>query len=450
MAKKYIVAGAGFRGFCDAIELLKTPGNEVTIVEPAPFFGGLMHSLEINGFYVDKGVHVFDSIPRELAAIVDEIMQGETREIDFVSCSAFNGKLTEVYSLPDLNSLDDDTVKQQIKSELLQMNENPPWDASPANLHELFETRYGKTAAEIYSAVFKKVYDIESVEVEPNAIAQTSLGRLKFLDDEQMLELKRSSDWLESVLAARRIAVGNVDDFVSIYPVDGHAMKGWCDRAVPWLEKKGVRVCLGEKIEHIEERADGVTLTTSKQKIDADHVIWSNDNVAALGAALDIDASRVNQHQYGTPMLFMTMMTRRDQIKDFTYLQNFEPDALTYRTASAGIYSHQEKDGISFVTSECPVTLNSERWNNAEDLVPQVWNEIRDLGIVDADAELLDSNVLRIPSTFKLAKLGYSEKIAWFNEEVARRYQRVLLRNVVPFFRRDIYLDSLKLRDLVE
>ena len=283
--------------------------------------------------------------------------------------------------MPDLNSLDDESAKQQIKSELLEMSENLPADVSPENLHQLFETRYGRTAAQIYSAVFKKVYDIDSVAVEPNAIAQTSLGRLKFLDDDQMLELKRSSDWLESVLAARRVAVGKVDDFVSIYPSDGTAMKGWCDRAAKWLEAKGVQICLAEKIDKIEETAQGITLTTSKQRIEADMVIWSNDNVEALGNALGIDASQVNEHQYGTPMLFMTMMTKAKHIKDFTYLQNFEPNALTYRTASAGIYSNQIKDGVSFVTSECPVSIDSEQWNHAEDLLPLVWDEIKMLKV---------------------------------------------------------------------
>ncbi|MBT8435966.1 MAG: NAD(P)-binding protein, partial [Gammaproteobacteria bacterium] len=82
MGKKYIIAGAGFRGFCDAMELSKIPGAEVTIVESAPFFGGLMHSLEIGGFFVDKGVHVFDSIPMDLADIVNEIMDGQTHKIE--------------------------------------------------------------------------------------------------------------------------------------------------------------------------------------------------------------------------------------------------------------------------------------------------------------------------------------------------------------------------------
>lgn len=450
MGKKYVIAGTGFRGFCDAIELLKTPGNEVTIVESAPFFGGLMHSLEIKGFYVDKGVHVFDSIPKELAPIIDEIMEGQTHEIDFASCSAFNGKVTEIYSLPDLNSLDDDTLKAKIKSELLEAAGSPPWDAEPENLHELFEIRYGKTAATIYSAVFKKVYDIESVEVEANAVAQTSLGRLKFLDDPQMLELKESNEWLETVLAARRIAVGNVDDFVSIYPSDGKAMKGWCDRAKDWLERKGIKVYLGETIENIEETSEGVAVTTDHRLIDADHVIWSNDNVEALGKALGIDASHIREYQYGTPMLFATMMCKAEQIKDFTYLQNFEPNALTYRTAVAGLYSKQEKEGVSFITSECPVSIGSEHWNNAEMLIPDIWDEVKALGVVSADAELLDSHMLRIPSTFKLPKVGYTRQIKQFCDEVASRYDRVLLRNVVPFFRRDIYLDSLKLRDLVE
>ena len=449
MGNKYIVAGAGFRGFCDAMELIKTPGNEVTIIEPAPFFGGLMHSLEIKGFYVDKGVHVFDSIPVDLADIVNEIMDGQSREIEFVSCSAFNGKITDVYSLPDLNSLDDDALKQKIKNELLEAAKNPPVDAEARNLHELFEHRYGNTAAAIYSAVFKKVYDITSVEVEPNAIAQTSLGRLKFLDDEQMLELKGSSAWLDSVLAARRLAVGKVDDFVSIYPNDGQAMKGWCLRAHKWLEAKGVRICLGEKIEHIREHNKALSVATNKQTLEADQVIWSNDNIEALGKALDIDAGHVSKYQHGTPMLFMTMMTNAEHIKGFTYLQNFEPEALTYRTSAAGIYSNQINEGVSFVTSECPVSLNSERWEKAEDLVPEVWEEIKNLGIVSEEAALLDSNVVRIPSTFKLAKLGYSDQIAWFNNEVASRHKRVLLRNVVPFFRRDIYLDSLKLPELL-
>ena len=76
----------------------------------------------INGFAVDKGVHMFDSIPAELAELIADIMDGQVKTIEFVSASAFNGTLTEGYSLPDLSSLDEET-KRKIKTEVLARGE---------------------------------------------------------------------------------------------------------------------------------------------------------------------------------------------------------------------------------------------------------------------------------------------------------------------------------------
>lgn len=447
--KKFIVAGAGFRGFCDAIELAKIPGSEVTIIESAPFFGGLMHSFVIDDFAVDKGVHVFDSIPKDLAKIVTEIMDGEVLTIDFVSASVFNNKVTEGFSLPDLDSLDDETIKEKIKSELLELAKENTSKAKPKSLYENFCQRYGVTAAGIFSDIFKKIYGVTTTEVQPDAINQTSMGRLKFLKDDDMKALKESDEWLDSVLAARRKSVGKVDDFVSIYPSDGNAMRGWCERAHRWLETQGIKVHLGEKITAIEDTSNGVKVVTDKQEIEVDKVVWSNDNVEDLGKALGFDASYIKDYQYGTPMLFVTLMTQKDKIKNFTYLQNFDPNGLTYRTAAAGIFSCQERNGVSFVTCECPAEIGGEMWENPDKAIKVAWDEIKSFGIVAEDAELVNSDVKKIPSSFKLAKLEYAEKIKEFNANVAARTNRVYLRNVVPFFRRDIYLDSLKLRDLI-
>ena len=190
MKKRVMIVGSGFRGFCDALHLMDNPDLEIHIVDSAPFFGGVMHSLDINGFSVDKGVHIFDSIPVSLAETVTEIMDGKVHEIDFVSASAFNNKVTEGFSLPDLNSLDDPTIKKQIREELLALARNPASEA-PATLEALFDQRYGKTAGRIFCDIFRKVYGISADEVEPTAIAQTSMGRLKFLDDPDMLDSGR-------------------------------------------------------------------------------------------------------------------------------------------------------------------------------------------------------------------------------------------------------------------
>ncbi|MGE0755306.1 MAG: NAD(P)-binding protein, partial [Alphaproteobacteria bacterium] len=441
MSKHYVVIGAGFRGFCDSLQLLEA-GHKVTIIDMAPFFGGISYSVDIKGFAVDKGVHMFDSIPQDLADIVTEIMDGQVRTIDFVSVSAFNKKLTDGYSLPDLASLDDSATKQKIKAELLALAKQGGSKRTPQTLAELLEDRYGKTAGGIYADIFKHVYNIEADKAQPDAISKTSLGRLKFLDDPEMVELKSSDPWLDSVLAARRKAIGKVDDLVSIYPDSGEAMRGWCDRAAKWLQAKGATVLLGQPIKALENSAKGITVVTQDHRIEADKVIWTNDNTKALAPLLGFDFD-AGTHISGTPMIFATMITKKEHIKDFTYLQNFDPDGVTYRTASAGIYSGQTReDGASFITCECPANTESDAWKNAPDMFGPIWEECKALNIVAQEAELLDHHILRAPVTFKVAKLGYDEKIAEFQAEVQKRNPRLIFRDVKPFFRREIWLDS--------
>ncbi|MEM7240624.1 MAG: hypothetical protein AAF429_00425 [Pseudomonadota bacterium] len=447
MKKRVMIVSSGFRGFCDALHLMNNPDLELQIIDSAPFFGGVMHSLDIEGFAVDKGVHIFDSIPVSLADTGTEIMDGQVHEIDFVSASGFSNKVTEQLSLPNLNSLDDIKVKEQIRQELLAMAKAAPTGFS-ANLAEYFDQRYGKTAGHIFSQIFHKVYGLASAEVEPTAIAQTSMGRLKFLDDDSMRELKQDP-WLDTVLAARRKTMGRIDEFVSIYPSDGNAMRVWCERAVKWLEARGVAVNLGVKIEKIEENENRVQVHTSNGDVEVDTVICSNDSIKTLGNAIDIPDD-VDRLQYGTPMIFATLLTQADKVRDFTYLQNFEPDQLTYRTAASGRFSHQVRpDGVSFVTAECPIQIGSENWNNPSAMGQKVWDEVKNLGIVDHDAELVDADIKRIPVTFKLARTGYAKAFAHFRQRVVDKHKRIILRDVTPFFRRDIYLDSAHLGDLI-
>lgn len=448
MGKVYVVVGAGFRGYCDTLQLLKEPGAKIYLVDREPFFGGISYSINLKGFSVDKGVHMFDGIPRELADNVTEIMDGRVRTIDFVSVSAFDGRRTDGFSLPDLSSLPDD-AKAQITAELKALAANAGRGPAPRNLRELLQARYGATAGGIFAGIFKSIYNLDAEQAQPDALSKTSLGRLKYLDDPDMVALKASDPFLDSVLAARRQALGKVDDFVSIYPDTGEAMRGWCVRAQKWLEDRGVTMCLGQGIQSIEPAGGKLRLKTEARTIDADRIVWTNDNTQALASLLGFDFD-TSAYISGTPMLFATMITKAEHIKDFTYLQNFEPGGKTYRTASAGIYSGQvDAQGNSFITSECPTPIGSERWNNHTEAHHAIWQECKDLGIISPDAPLADHAVLRLPSTFKVAKLGYDEQIAQFQAEVVRRAPALIFRDVKPFFRRDIYLDSFKVRDLV-
>ena len=447
MGKNYIIVGAGFRGFCDSLELLKIDGNKVHIIEPAPFFGGINYSMKIKGFYVDKGVHIFDSIPFDLADIINEIMEGQTRPVDFVSASAFNGFVTDGYSLPDLSSLEK-SIKQKIKREILELASKGASEKKYKNLEALFIGRFGPTVGNIYRQIFKKIYSINPDLVAASGLAVTSLHRLKFLDDQKMLKLKEDP-YLDTILAARRKSMGKIDDTVSIYPDTGEAMRGWCERAAEWLKSKGAIISLGEKIISIQDNAKGVSVKTDKGIYEANKVIWANDNISSLTNILGIKTD-IKDLQYGTPMVYAILMTHVDKIKNFTYLQNFNINGYTFRTAATGLFSNQVRDdGISFITSECPVEIGSVKWKNAKNLVPDIWEECKALEIVKQDADLVDYKIIRFPSTFKPPLVGYHEKLEDILDEVQKRSQRVYVNNTEPFFRREIYLDSLELNERV-
>lgn len=443
MGKTHIVIGAGFRGFCDSMHLLNQPGNRVIIVDSAPFFGGISYSGTIKGFAVDKGVHLFDAITPDLVDILSEIMDGKIRHIDPIGLSAYNRVMTEGFSLPDLSSLDADT-KDRITHELHAIaNAGGAVDA-PVSLAELFLGRFGTTAGGIFCDIFKAVYNTNAQDVQPDALSKTSLSRLKHLDDAAMLALKSSDPWLDSVLAARRAALGPANKLITVYPDDGHALRGWCDRAAAWLTAKGAQIFLGENITAITQEQGKVVVQTTKQRITGDSVIWTNDNTHDLAKAMGFEFD-TRSYLSTTPMVFATFFTKASDIADFTYLQNFDPGSLTYRTATAGIYSGQvNSDGVSFITCECPTSTESPLWQEAERFAVPIWQECKDLGLIHPDAALVDHHILRLPATYKVAKLGYDARIHEFTDAVATRNPRVIFRDVKPFFRCDIYAESKK------
>ena len=63
---------------------------------------------------------------------------------------------------------------------------------------------------------------------------------------------------------------------------------------------------------------------------------------------------------------------------------------------------------------------------------------------------MIDFDVKKIPSTFKLCKSGYNEAFKNFKKIVNDKYERIIIRDVLPFFRRDIYFDSRHLVEIID
>jgi len=442
MTKSYAVIGSGFRAFCNCLHLSENKDAKVYMIAPAKNFGGVMNSRKVGEFYVDNGVHMFDSIPSALGEIISDIMQNKILDIDFVSESSFGGKITEGFSLPDLSALPDEQINI-IRSELISVKDTKINASEIVSVHDYFLTLYGVTAGKIFIDIFKRLYNVDPKLIHKDAISTTSLARLKFMDDASMLELKSMSSRLDNTLAARRKAQGKLDNFVSIYPKSPLGMRGWCENAKPWLEKqRNVEFLLQNNLEDIEVKGDKLLLKISSGELLVDHIIWANDDYSKLAEIFDLTSSPDNYFHH-VPMVFVTLVTAKKFIKNFTYIQNFNHDGICNRFAASGIYSDQvTTKGLSFITAECPTSIGGDTWESHETLHNQVWEEAKSLGVVAQNAKLEGFDTIRVPKTVKMKMIKFDEKYATFRKELREKSKGVIVSEKVPFFRREIFLQS--------
>ena len=439
--KKILIVGTGFNGFCNALELSKK--HKVTMIDKSPFFGGIMYSRKIYDFYVDNGVHVFDGIPSKLAKLVKRILKNKVEDVEFISQSAFNEKVTKGFSLPDLSSITTQNKKKITKDLLLleKKYKNNSVIIKYSSLHDFFLKRYGVSASKIFSSIFKKIYNIDPKAIEPQAISQTSLARLKFLDDKKMINLKKYK-FLDTVLAARRKTLGKIDDLESIYPVEGKGMRAWCDNAKQFLQKKKVQIFLNQEINTIKKLSKKIHIKTKDTDGKFDKILWCNDNISAINNL--IKNNKVQDFQHSVPVVFYVLVTKKSNIKNFTYLQNFDLKSLSYRIAAGGLYGKQkDKKNNTFITVECPTKINSKIWKNTEKSINKIWNECKKLKLIKKNSRIVKSDFKCIPVTLKMPLKGYSEYRKKILEAASKKYKNLVFDQSNSFFRREIYLNSL-------
>lgn len=447
MSRSVLIVGGGFKGMISAY-LLREQGFEVTLLEKAPFLGGIMHSRHWKDYVVDNGVHLFDSIPKPLGEIISTVMDGKVFNVDFNYASAYNKVTTPGLAIPDYTAIDD-TNKKQILFELAQQLTHIPSE-TPASLYQHFQERYGNSAADLMNESFSFIYRVPAESVEPNCINQTAFHRLKFLPDDVALELKKHPV-LDDRLAAMRVNLGKVDDLISMYPGE-RGMLGFCEKMTEALIKMGVNVLTGTAIEFMEFVPSGVSCTlTNGETLSADHLWWAG-LFSQLALTWKGDA-RLEELLHGTPMVLYYFEVKQAYVQDYTYFHQFSAGQRVFRPAAAGSYGQQvSSEGNTFITVECPCEKGGDLWDSPENFAQEVWLECVDMGILAADTpQFLDFDFVKAPVTHRFAKCGYESIAQELEGEIDALGGTLIVPNRNAFTRREIFLTVEEgVRELVE
>ena len=442
MKTQALVIGTGFQGICDAANLLNSADVDVHILDAAPVFGGILRSFEINGFHVDKGLHLFSGVDRHMHAFLDDILEGNLHHISKPPATIFGGARTENFDLPDLSVLPELT-RRKILFEIGNLSADDA--VASANLAERLDRRYGDTAGDIFKKIFFKIHGHEAQYISPLEILKTSLGRLKFGSDGEMLNLKKDPN-LDKILAARRPIETAARDISSYYP-SGDGMIAFADAAQSWLTARGVKVHLKAEITALVQKQGRWLVDVKGSSYEFDHIIWSNGSLYELSNLLNFTEKEPNPF-LPVSVIFCVFGADADDVQVDTYTQIFDTDSVVSRVGAGGIFSEQTReDGSTFITCECPTPISSPFWETAEHRADDIWNCLEKNNLVKSDAQYNWYKVIRAPQTLKLQKAGSEVRTSELAEKISTLYPGIFFREHPPAFRRDIFSASKHLLD---
>ena len=407
--KRWAVIGGGFRGIIGAHFLAKA-GCAVTLVERAPYLGGVMYSDEWNGFYLDKGCHLFDNENDEITDIMHEIMDGDVIRIQVKYASVTEGTKSNGIAVPDYKVLDRAT-QAQILFEVVEAATASSIEGF--TLADLLRHRYGHTLAERLSSAARKMFHIDPSELDPVAFSSTAFRRVRIVPDKLSLLLK------ESPALDERIAASSQDEPLKFYRHQatryphrnfyphGKGMRSFCEKALSHLQPLGVNVVFGETVEGISNHEAGQKLVLSNgQILEADRVLWAMD--AGVLAQIVFDRNPLQDLVHGVPMVVYYFKCPEEQVGDYTYIHDFSEDTLIFRASTPGVYGQQvDADGMTYVCFEVPTKMGSPEWNDPDAYLNAVWQEALSLDIVRGE-QPKEHKVLRAPVSYRVAKKGFA------------------------------------------
>lgn len=437
--KRWAVIGGGFRGIIGAHFLAKS-GCQVTLVEGAPFLGGVLYSQEWNGLYLDNGCHLFDNVDDEVTEVMQEIMDGEIFPVHVKYASVTEGVKSDGLLVMDCTVLDRDT-QAKILMEVVEAATTCHPKAS--TLAEAYNHRYGETLGERLSSAAAKIFCVGAAELDASASKSLPFGRVHIVPDDQALLLK------ESPALDERIAASSQDDplkfyrhqvtkfpYRNFYP-RGKGMRSFCEKAFAHLTDLGVTLDLGDTVESMPDTGTGIELKLkSGKRIEADRILWAMD-AGALGQTM-LGHNPLEGLVHRVPLMVYYYRCSPDQVGEYTYIHDYSKETIIFRASTPGTYGQQlDSAGLTYVCFEVPTELSSSRWSDPDSALAAVWGEAQKLGIVRGE-QPREHTILRAPEAFGVGKLGFGEARDELIDQIRRLNQGVFIPDQTAFGKIDI------------
>ncbi len=444
MADSYdvLVCGGGIRGLMSAQELSKQ-GLSVCLIESSPRLGGVLNSIPWKDYFLDIGCHLFDNSTEELTRQFFEIhSKFHPVDVTYHSVMSDNG-IAQDMAAPDLTLMGAKDIKVIASLESVQNEKNLEID----NYHDFLTQRFGEYNTDFLRQCIRKKTTMDTVDLCRSAENVVLMNRVKMLSSERSKELKKQNFYDErlAVASAKQpmmhySAAAEFYAHRNFYPSEG-GMGSFCQSFETYLEKQGVKILKNEKVNKIHQ--DGRVYTDSQNIIKADKIIWAGE--LALLQQILLDSSSMMDLMCPVAAALVYFEVPEQSVSDITYLHDYRLNSPCYRISTAGKYSRQIIAGNTYVCGEVFMQTNSPLWRLDESNCDSVWQQVRELGVVNCEKPL-DVKVIKTPCAYRLPTVGYAQSSELFSIELAERYSNIVTFKQPSFSKQKIYTE---VKDLV-
>lgn len=407
-----VIMGAGPGGLCSAYVLSKA-GVPVTVVERAPFVGGLARTIhkdtEFGQFKFDIGGHRWFTKSDELNDLFKEVIAEELLWVNRISRIYFDGHFID-YPLKVGNALKEmgpafaaramvDYGVTQVKNKVKPVEINSMKDG--------YVLQYGPT---LYNQFFKnystKVWGVDPSEMSADWVTQRTKGM-------SIMTAVR-----DALVPSKGAVVSLIDEFM--YPRDGFGRfsERMADKITAW--GNDIRLNTGvEKVHRDGNRITHLTVSTENgpQTIDGEQFI-SSIPLTLLAQIIDpvappdvIEASKSLTYRN---VITVNLMIRKKQVTHDTWLYVHDKNIMFGRWHEPKNWSAAmvPSDDFTSLVVEYFCSFGDQIWGmTEEELVERTVKHLdKDLNFVKPD-EVIGGFTIRAPRAYPSYLSGYEQHV---------------------------------------
>lgn len=462
MDSNIVISGGGLSSLMTAKLLLKRiPSAQIHLIEKENEVGGQFGSVNYGDKQIfDYGMHIYyessiseiDQLFQEILTIKEwNILEGNLKD---AAGLFYNNKLQTLTPYIDLRNFSEEK-KNEYLCEFFKNLELTKGIKEPENgsAFEILKHRFGeKICNEIFSPIFKKLYQTNAENLDGIATRLTTINRLALFSEELMFDLIKSDIIRERICFPNQYSMPNYrsTNQRGFYPKK-FGMFAVLEKLKLDLESNGVKFHLSTLISDIEiqrNRIKSICLTNNTKLENIDSLLWTS-GLPSLSNLLKINVSDLIYDKQKNKSYYVYFTFNKNPVMDkLYYFYCFDEGFRTFRVTN---YYNYCPDAAS--RGGYPICV--EIWNKEEDstdldvICNKTLIELQKFGIINSEYKVLFSKTEPVLGAgFPLPSCNNINAINSIRERIIK--ENVL--NLIPmgvyssqnvFFIKDVLTDSL-------